>query len=57
MEGFGNVLSEAHREALICIVGRFTMLAAGTTKGRWAYPLVCGGGKTQAVVAWCAELW
>ncbi len=36
MEGFGNVLSDAHREALMCIVGRFTMLASGRTKGRYA---------------------
>ena len=33
------------------------MLASGQAKGRYAYDLPCGGGKTQAVVAWCAELW
>ena len=57
MEAFGNTLSAAHQEALMCIVGRLTMLAAGKEVGRWAYPLPCGGGKTQAVVAWCAELY
>ncbi len=57
MEGYGNSLNEAHRRALMCIVGRFTMLASGTHQGRHAYDLGCGCGKTQAVVAWCAELW
>lgn len=54
---YGNTLSANHREALMCILGRFTMLAAGTSSGRFAYDLPCGGGKTQAVVAWCAELY
>ena len=54
---FGNRLSEKHREALMRIVGSFTMLATGTWEGRYAFDLPCGGGKTQAVVAWCAELW
>ncbi len=57
LEGYGNILNEAHRKALMCIVGRFTMLASGTHQGRHAYDLGCGCGKTQAVVAWCAELW
>ena len=57
LEGFDNQLSEAHERALMCIVGRFTMLASGTSQGRYAYDLPCGGGKTQAVVAWCAELY
>jgi hypothetical protein len=54
LEGFGNRLTEKHREALYCVVGRFTMLANGAVSGRFAYDLPCGGGKTQAIVAWCA---
>ncbi len=57
LEGYGNRLSTAHKKALACIIDRLTSLAAGQSKGRWAYDLPCGGGKTQATVAWCAELW
>ena len=56
MTRYGNTLSEAHRCALYAVVGRFTMLASGTASGRFAYDLPCGGGKTQAVIAWCAEM-
>lgn len=56
MRSYGNVLSEAHRAALYAVVGRFTMLANGAASGRFAYDLPCGGGKTQAVIAWCAEM-
>ena len=57
LEGFGNVLSEAHKEALMCIVGRFTHLSNGTKTGRWGYALPCGAGKTAAAKAWCWALW
>jgi hypothetical protein len=56
MEKYNNVLSTAQRDALHVITHRFTMLASGATTGRFAFDLAAGCGKTQAVVAWCAEL-
>lgn len=56
LQRFGSSLTDAHRAALMRIVGRFSMLANGTVQGRYAYDLPCGAGKTQAVVACCAEL-
>ncbi|MBA2660554.1 MAG: hypothetical protein H0U72_13755 [Nitrosospira sp.] len=53
---FGNELGEEHRLALMELVGGFTLLAFGQKKGRYAYPLPTGMGKTQSIVAWCAAL-
>jgi len=53
---YGNELTEEHKAALMRVVGRFTLLANGASQGRYAYPLPCGAGKTQAVVAWGAAL-
>jgi hypothetical protein len=53
---YGSTLSDAHARALFTILGRFTMLANGVRTGRWAYAMPCGGGKTQAVVAWATAL-
>lgn len=50
---FKNILSPEHREALRSVLRGFTCLAFGG-RGRIAYPLATGMGKTQAVVAWCA---
>src|SRR3546814_899642 len=35
LTGYGNSLSDKHREALYCILGRFTHLATGYKSGRW----------------------
>jgi len=56
LEAFGNDLGELHRDALVSLVGGFTLLAFGIMKGRYAYPLPTGMGKTQSIVAWCAAL-
>ena len=56
LEGYGSVLSDKHRAALMCITARFTMLANGHDRGRFCYDLACGAGKTQAIIAWCATL-
>jgi hypothetical protein len=53
---FGNQLGEEHRTALMELVGGFTFLAFGLKKGRYAYSLPTGMGKTQSIVAWCAAL-
>jgi hypothetical protein len=50
---FGNILSPEHREALRSVLRGFTRLAFGG-RGRIAFPLPTGMGKTQAIVAWCA---
>lgn len=54
---YGNVLSEEHRKALMCVVTRFTHLANGHQTGRWGYALPCGAGKTEAAKAWCWALY
>lgn len=56
LEGYGNILSEDHRGALMRMVGCFSFLATGRKTGRWAFPLDTGGGKTSAVIAWIAAL-
>lgn len=56
LERFGNHLGDAHKAALMELVGGFTLLAFGVKKGRLAYPLATGLGKTQSIVAWCSAL-
>src|SRR5690242_16026428 len=57
MAHYGNVLTDTHRKALYCVLGRFTHLANGFMPGRWGYALPCGAGKTEAAKAWCWALW
>lgn len=56
LEGFGNNLSQPHRAALAELTAGLARLAFGLDTGRRAFPLPCGMGKTQAVVALCAAL-
>lgn len=63
LSGFGNVLSETHREALMRVVGGMAMLATGAwrrsyphSSERVAYPLDTGLGKTESVVALLAAI-
>lgn len=56
LSAFGNTLGNAHSAALMELVGAFTSLAFGLTKGRFAYPLPTGMGKTQSIIAWCSAL-
>jgi hypothetical protein len=53
---FGNDPGPLQQEALMALLRSFTDLAIGRIKGRHAYPLATGLGKTQAVVAWAAAL-
>src|SRR3546814_18084296 len=52
LTGYGNSLSEQHREALYCILGRFTHLATDYKSGRWGFDLTCGAGKRAALTEW-----
>lgn len=56
LESRGNSLTEEHRCALAMLIGTFTEMAIGARKGRWAFGLPTGMGKTSAIVAWCAQL-
>ena len=50
---YGNTLSEPHRVSLDYLMRGLAELAFGIKRGRLAYPLGCGPGKTQAIVAFC----
>jgi len=56
LEGHGNVLSQGHRAALYELLDTFTGYCVGTQRGRQAFPLPTGMGKTSAVVAFVAAL-
>ncbi len=56
LESYGNVLSEDHKEALMNIIGAYSLLASGRNTGRYAFDLDTGMGKTQSVIAWVAEV-
>src|SRR5947209_856795 len=56
LERYGNRLGSLHREALRQLAAGLTQLAFGELKGRLAFPLNCGLGKTQSVIAFCAAL-
>jgi len=56
LEGHGNVLSQWHRAALLELVDTLTGYCAGTTRGRKAFGLPTGMGKTSALVAFIAAL-
>ena len=51
-----NILSIGHQEALMALVGMMTKMAQGQLRGRWAFPLPTGMGKTSAVMAWISTL-
>ena len=52
----GNNLSAPHEAALMALVGLMTKMAQGELRGRWAFGLSTGMGKTSAVVAWITTL-
>jgi hypothetical protein len=56
LRNFGNNLGEEHETALMELIGGFGLLAFGVRRGRYAYPLPTGMGKTQSIVAFCAAL-
>jgi len=51
LEGAGNAVSPAHREATRIMLAGMVRQALGVEPGRFAYDLPCGGGKTQGVAA------
>ena len=53
---YDNALSEGHASALMALVGLMTKMAQGELKGRWAFGLPTGMGKTSAIIAWTATL-
>lgn len=56
LEGYGNVLSQAHRAALFHMLNSFSAFVCGELEGRRAFPLPTGMGKTAAVVAFIAAI-
>jgi len=53
---YGNTLSDGHESALMALVGLMTKMAQGELRGRWAFGLPTGMGKTTAIIAWVATL-
>lgn len=53
LEGFGNVLSTGHWEALLAVQQGLVLQTFDTTKRRLSYALETGMGKTQALVSYC----
>lgn len=56
LKGFGNRLTDSHKEALHRLAHELSLLTFGAKRGRYAYPLPTGMGKTQSVVAFCTAL-
>ncbi|MCS6319982.1 MAG: hypothetical protein H8K05_19875 [Nitrospira sp.] len=56
LERFGNTLSDDHETALFALVEAMTAMANGTMKGRYAFGLPTGMGKTRAIIAWVSAL-
>lgn len=54
LEERGNVLSSPHKDALEQLMRLFTGYATGTLRGRVAFPLPTGMGKTSGVAAFIA---
>ncbi len=53
---YGNRLSEDHKTALMAILGTMTEMAQGELRGRWAFGLPTGMGKTKSIEAWIATV-
>lgn len=56
LQKFGNTLSPQHEQALFALVDSFTRMASGDLKGRWAFPIPTGCGKTRAVIEWATAV-
>ncbi|MGA3113795.1 MAG: hypothetical protein ABSF90_05095 [Syntrophobacteraceae bacterium] len=54
---YGNSPSKAHYTALYELLSTYTGMAQGEIKGRYAFPLGTGLGKTQSVVSWLMALY
>jgi hypothetical protein len=56
MTTFGNKLSDAHKEAIMCIAGAFSHIALKVKTGRVVCDMPTGGGKTLSVICWLAAV-
>ena len=56
LEGFGNKLTTAHKQALREILSTYSSIAFGSSSGRYAVPLGTGMGKTQSIIAFVTAL-
>jgi len=56
LQRFGNTLSPQHEQALFALVDSFTRMASGDLKGRWAFGLPTGSGKTRAIIEWATAV-
>jgi hypothetical protein len=56
LERFGNHLNTDHKQALVALVDGMTRMAEGRLKGRWAYGLPTGTGKTRAIIEWTSSV-
>lgn len=56
LERYGNILSREHQVALISGLQMCTEALQGELKGRWAFPIGTGMGKSSLIAAWCAVL-
>jgi hypothetical protein len=53
---YGNVLSGPHASSLLALVDLFSSFCTGEARGRKAFPLPTGMGKTSAIVAFITAL-
>lgn len=56
LESYGNRLSGSHVSSLSFLQRELSRLTFGIKRGRYAYPLPTGMGKTQSVVGFCTAL-
>lgn len=56
LQGYGNNLADDHVAALGLLCGVMTRMAAGELRGRYAFGLPTGMGKTSAIIAWLSRL-
>jgi hypothetical protein len=54
---YGNNLSKAHYTALWKLLDTYTRIAHGQIRGRFAFPLGTGMGKTQSIVSWLMAIY
>ena len=57
LKGYGNVVGVKHALALRQLMDGLTKQGLGIERGRFAYGLPPGTGKTQGVIAWIAAAW
>ncbi len=56
LEETRNVPGTKQQEALLALLRLYLRLSLGLDRGRFAFPLPTGYGKTSSIVAWCAAI-